>query len=230
LKVKKRFPLHPLRKNLHWIMQIFCISLRASEATEGKNCSPCDHFRENHIKKLPLKKLPIKGSFLTYLRRCVEGPWPFHFQPAEGALPLRGAPMALPISIYGRKNRLSGQNPESHFSKHYYFKLLSFQATIVQINVIRRGSFAAPRRKMTKNRLRFGRHFSFLSDFLAVRLAAQENQRISGDAWKGRCPSTFNPQKGLCPFEERLWRFLYQFTAVKIGFPDKIRKAIFTVN
>jgi len=40
---------------------------------------------------------------------------------------------------------------------------------------IRRGGFAAPRRKMTKNRLRFERHFSFLPDFLAVRLAAQEN-------------------------------------------------------
>jgi len=75
--------------------------------------------------------------------------------------------------------------PESHFSKHYYFKLLSFQATIVQINVIRRGGFAAPRRKMTKNRLRFGRHFSFFSDFLSVRLAAQEIQVSQGDASKG---------------------------------------------
>jgi len=52
-----------------------------------------------------------------------------------------------------------------------------------------------------------------------MRLAAQENQRISGDEWKGRCPSTFNPQGQLCRPEERLWRFLYQFLAVKIGLP-----------
>jgi len=44
-----------------------------------------------------------------------------------------------------------------------------------QSTKIRSGGMYAARRKILKNRLRFGKNFSFLSDFLAVRFTAQEN-------------------------------------------------------
>ncbi|MBR6753638.1 MAG: hypothetical protein IKM05_06370 [Clostridia bacterium] len=47
---------------------------------------------------------------------CTKGLLPLRMESAAGALLLRGAPMALPISIYGRKNRvfnllLEAENP-----------------------------------------------------------------------------------------------------------------------
>ena len=48
--------------------------------------------------------------------------------------------------------------------------------------------------------------------------------RLSSDASKGRSPSTFNPQGWLRRPEERPWRFLYQFTAVKIGFAASVKR------
>ena len=49
-----------------------------------------------------------------------------------------------------------------------------------------------------------GRHFSFPSDFLAVRLAAQEDPYHLQGCVEGVSPSTINPQEGLCPFEGRI--------------------------
>ena len=48
---------------------------------------------------------------------------------------------------------------------------------------IRSGGMHAARRKILKNRLRCGKNFSFLSDFLSVRFIAQENLQ---------CPKKFH--------------------------------------
>ncbi len=49
--------------------------------------------------------------------------------------------------------------------------------------VIRSTGLAGVRRKILENRLRFGKNFSFLSDFLSVRFIAQENLQ---------CPKKFH--------------------------------------
>jgi len=102
------------------LFQTFIISLNYDTSSwnpQGQLCRPEEKNGEESPAIREAFFIPIRFSGRAAcrtresknLRGCVEGPLPFHFQSAGAALPPRGAPMALPISIYGRKNRLSGQ-------------------------------------------------------------------------------------------------------------------------
>ena len=49
----------------------------------------------------------------------------------------------------------------------------------------------------------------------AIRPGVRLSTKYPWDASKGRSPSILNPQDRLCRSEERSYRFLYQFSAVK---------------
>ena len=71
---------------------------------------------------LSIKDSPdCSGLSLVWGR--MKGPQPLHVESAGAALLPRGAPMALPLSISARKNRVSGFKPKTHFFKKWMLRM-----------------------------------------------------------------------------------------------------------